>query len=99
MTSQTFLPTNPRYHPCPHFLYHYKTQYQKNQSPFISDVYSIAIKRILQKIDGRTNAMNSQSNGNGANYIHYTDPLSIKSTVDVLIKNLPKNKLDLIVLC
>lgn len=43
--------------------------------------------------------MNSQSNGNGANYIHYTDPLSIKSTVDVLIKNLPKNKLDLIVLC
>src|SRR5699024_5721660 len=99
MPSQTFLPTNPIYHPCSHFFYHYNTQYQKNQSSFISDVYSIAIKRILLKIDGRTNAMNSQSNGNGANYIHYTDPLSIKSTVDVLIENLQKIKLDLIVLC
>lgn len=34
-----------------------------------------------------------------ANYIHYKDPLAVKSTSDLLITCLPKNNLNVIVLC
>lgn len=43
--------------------------------------------------------MNSQVHNNEANYIHYKDPLAIKSTSDVLITCLPKNYTKLVVLC
>src|SRR5690625_1305777 len=40
--------------------------------------------------------MNNQYKENDAIYIHYKDPLAIKSTSDLLITSLPNNKIDLI---